>query len=1198
MAERLIDLVIPHLQFDEPTDNKGLLIVGNYGTGKSHLMSVISAITEYPEFIRKLKNESVMESAKKIAGKFKVIRTEIGSTTMSLQDIIYSLLSEELKKINIDFLFPGASEVSTIKPVFEDMMAEFHTKYPEHGLLLIVDELLEFLYSRDSMQLRLDLSFLREIGEVCKDLKFRFIAGIQEAIFDSLRFSFAAEAVRRVKARFEQVLIVRQDIKYVVSERLLKKTKEQKASIKEYLTPFSKFYGNMNERMDEYIRLFPVHPNYIDTFERITVAEKRQVLKTLSLSMKKLLNKDIPKEYPGLIAYDSYWPFLKDDPSFRSQPDIRKVIDCSQVLESRIEQAFPRLSYKPMALRIIYGLSVHRLITGDIYSTLGATPEELRDNLCLYQPGIEELGGEPDIDLLGQVETVLREIHKTVSGQFISLNPDNRQYYLDLKKTEDYDAIIDTRAETLDKTQLDLYYYEALKRVMECTDKTYVDNYNIWEHELMWFERKVSRIGYLFFGAPNERSTAVPPRDFYIYFIQPNKPPYYKDEKKPDEVFFHLRNTDANFEKIIKGYAAAHDLSTISSGHAKAVYESKAQNSLRELVKWLQEHISTAFEVTYQGKTRNLIHWVKGAITKDKSEYINVRDIINAVSSACFSNHFLDQAPEYPFFSVHITNENRSLATQDALRGIISGTRTRQGTAVLDALELLDGERLDPTKSKYANHILDILNNKKHGHVVNRPELIEDVIGVEYLAPSTFRLEPEWVIVLLTALVYSGHLVLAIPGKKFDAMNLTDLVSTPIQNLTEFKHIERPKGWNIPAMRALFELVGLTPGMAQLITQNKDEPVKELLNAIIQVIERVLHAEEHIQSDLRFWGRNLLDEKTITGLRLELGNTKVFLESLQVYSTPGKFKNLRYSENEIKGYRTGLQSLKDIEALYDMIRDLEPIVSYLSTAEEMLPQDHDWIGNKEEIRNEIYRKLTDESGIKKPGIRQDILRQLNGLKNSYINTYLSFHSQARLGINDDRRKSHLIQDKRLNILQRLSVLDLMPSQQLISFQNRLGELKTCFALIKSELNASPKCPHCEYKPSIETSGASASMLLEHLENELDELMLSWTNILLANFEDPTIQENLELIKPNNRLLISSFIEEQKLPDEIRQDFINALQEIFSGLSKIVIRKEELPKVLSGSGVPSTISELKRRFDEYLNTLVKGKDPSKVRIMLE
>lgn len=42
MAERLSTLVFPNLQFDQVTDNKGLLIVGNYGTGKSHLMSVLT----------------------------------------------------------------------------------------------------------------------------------------------------------------------------------------------------------------------------------------------------------------------------------------------------------------------------------------------------------------------------------------------------------------------------------------------------------------------------------------------------------------------------------------------------------------------------------------------------------------------------------------------------------------------------------------------------------------------------------------------------------------------------------------------------------------------------------------------------------------------------------------------------------------------------------------------------------------------------------------------------------------------------------------------------------------------------------------------------------------------------------------------------------------------------------------------------
>jgi hypothetical protein len=32
--------------------------------------------------------------------------------------------------------------------------------------------------------------------------------------------------------------------------------------------------------MDEFVRLFPVHPDHIDTFKRVTVAEKREVLKT------------------------------------------------------------------------------------------------------------------------------------------------------------------------------------------------------------------------------------------------------------------------------------------------------------------------------------------------------------------------------------------------------------------------------------------------------------------------------------------------------------------------------------------------------------------------------------------------------------------------------------------------------------------------------------------------------------------------------------------------------------------------------------------------------------------------------------------------------------------------------------------------------------------------------------------------------
>ncbi|MDO8673246.1 MAG: DUF6079 family protein, partial [Dehalococcoidia bacterium] len=443
MAEKLVKLVIPQLQFDQPLDNKGLLVVGNYGTGKSHLMSVISALAENGDLTTQLNDMSVAIAASKIGGRFKVVRTEIGATTMSLRDILVAELEEHLAAMGVSYSFPPSHKAPNNKRAFEELMSAFHQAYPDHGLLLVVDELLDFLRTRKDHELILDLNFLREIGEVCKDLRFRFIAGVQEAIFDSPRFSFVADSIRRVKDRFEQILIVRKDVKFVVAERLLKKTTDQQLKIRDYLTPFAKFYGRMNERMDEFVRLFPVHPDYIDTFERVTAVEKREVLRTLSLAMKKLLNHDIPGDWPGVIAYDDYWTMLRENPSFRAVPDIKAVIDCSQVLESRIQLAFTRPAYKPMALRLIQALSVHRLTTGDIYAPLGATAEELRDGLCLYQPGIEELGGVPADDLLTQVETVLREIHKTVSGQFLSSDPDNRQYYLDLKKTDDFDALID-----------------------------------------------------------------------------------------------------------------------------------------------------------------------------------------------------------------------------------------------------------------------------------------------------------------------------------------------------------------------------------------------------------------------------------------------------------------------------------------------------------------------------------------------------------------------------------------------------------------------------------------------------------------------------------------------------------------------------------------------------------------------------------
>ena len=1196
MAEKLATVVIPQIQFDQPADNKGFLVVGNYGTGKSHLMSVISAIAERAELLESV-SPGVADATRQIAGRFKVVRTELGATTMDFREFVCSQLEEALAGWGIDYRFPPRDTIPNHKRAFEDLMSAFHARYPEQGLLLVVDELLDYLRSRRDQELILDLNFLREVGEICKDLRFRFMAGVQEAIFDSPRFDHVADSLRRVKDRFEQVRIARTDVKYVVAERLLRKSGEQLARIREYLTPFTRFYGNMNERLDEFVRLFPVHPDFIDTFEQIAAIEKREVLKTLSLGMKRIIDQTPPADSPGLIAYDTYWHTLRENPSFRAVPDIKAVIDCSQVLESRITLAFTRPAYKPMALRIVHALSVHRLTHRDVHAPLGATPDELRDALCLYQPGIEDLGGEPADDLLSQVETVLREIHRTVNGQFISSNRDNRQYYLDLKKTDDYDALIDKRAETLDDAQLDRYYYQALTRVMECADSTYVTGYKIWEHELEWRERRASRLGYLFFGAPNERSTAVPPRDYYLYFIQPYEPPHFKDEKRADEVFFRLTGQDDAFRRALRLCAAALDLRSRASGHAKDVYDAKASGFLRNLTTWLQEHMTTAFEVTYQGRTKPLIGWVKGKLTPTGVQ-ANVRDIVNTVGSVTLAAHFEDDAPEYPTFSAYCTRESRPQAVQDALRWIAGARKTQQGIKVLDALELLDGERIDPRRSRYAKHIVDLLGRKGHGQVLNRVEFIHTVHDVEFLAPSTYRLEPDWVVVVLASLVYSGDVVVAVPGRKFDATDMSALAATPLGDLVDLKHVERPKAWNIPALTAVFELLGLTPGMAQFVAQGKDEPVQELQKAVDARVNRLVMARQALQAGFRFWGRNLLDEQAGDDLRRNLDTAKEFSESLQSFTSPGKLKNFHHSRHDVEAQSTGRDALLEVEAIHALVGELGTAALYLTAAEAVLPPDHAWVERMKPLREDLVAQVLDPASRSATGFRQQAQRTLGDLKRTYIGEYLAHHTRARLGVNDDKKKRQLLGDERLRRVQGLTTIDLLPRQQLHNFQNRLAGLKSCFSLTDQDLDATAECPHCAFRPSTERSAASAGQVLSSLDDELDALLSTWTETLLGNLDDPTTKEQLALLERDQRNLVDAFIASRVLPDNLDHAFIDAVAQVLSGLAKVVVTSDDLRDALFPSGSPATLGRMKKRFEDYLDEKAKGKDPAKVRIVLE
>lgn len=71
-----------------------------------------------------------------------------------------------------------------------------------------------------------------------------------------------------------------------------------------------------------------------------------------------------------------------------------------------------------------------------------------------------------------------------------------------------------------------------------------------------------------------------------------------------------------------------------------------------------------------------------------------------------------------------------------------------------------------------------------------------------------------------------------------------------------------------------------------------------------------------------------------------------------------------------------------------------------------------------------------------------------------------------------------------------------------------------------------------------------------------------------------------------------------LPDDLGQDFIHAVEETLSGLTKVSVKIVDLRDAPHAGGSPATTTEMRKRFEEYLDQLTKGKEQGKVRIVLE
>lgn len=1185
MAENLKSPVLDQLQMDEVVDNKGVLVVGNYGTGKSHLMSVISSVAKDAEYLQYVQNKKFAKEMECIAGKFEVLRIEIGGVTMSLREILFGFIEDDFAARGIDFKVPDFDTVRDNKKLIRDMMLAFSAKYPDKGYMIVVDEFLSYLSSRDERQIVLDLEFFRALGEMCSKSKLRIICGVQEKIFDNPRFSFVSDTLKHVSDRFTQIVITKEATSYVVSERILKKTPEQKALIRKHLEKFSMLYTGMSSRMDEFVDLYPIHPSYIDVFNKIYLIENRHILKNISMTIRDIFNQDVPETEPGIISFDNYWPAIKSNGLLKSDVTINRVVTASGQLEDIINRAFPKAVYKPLAIKIICALSVHRLTTNGLDVHFGLTAENLKDDLCLFLPMPEQ-----DADfLLALIKTTLKDIMATVSGQFIICNDANNQYYIDVDKVVDYDEKIKQKASIMAGGELNRYFYQLIYSCLDWDAKQYVPGFEIYQRDLNWDSHNIFREGYLFLGLPGERSTAQPERDFYIHIMPPYSTAGVTVKNLEDEVYFFFKSTD-EFKEILGYYSAANAQAEISEGKDKDAYLSKATMYRKKLLKYLSDNKNTCFDVLYKGQRRQLIEILRGRFNRD----MDFKDTVDLAASLCFDEYFYGKYPDYPVMKTKVTRKNMAENVRQAF-DYFAGRKTQTATLMLQSFGVLDGDKIRPEASKYAAYYIDQLKQLPPQGVINYSDIFDVKYDDQY-EDKHFKINYLFTPIIFLSMVYAGYATMTLRnGTVLSASNLDTVPRIGVLDLYEFKYLARPAQMAMAELKKLFEVLKINPVLLDN-PKDRDEGVRQLLEKAMNTSNAAVIAYQKLNNGFELWHEPLVDSQHLNAMQKACEAVKDEFSNYSArFNTPAKLNNFTLTFEEIDKLAEQIALIKVIKEFSTFKTECTNNVSYVCNIEisdigSNLKQKLEAV--KAELRSARDSILTGVSGA---AAAQKVNIVLEKVKEEYIDVYYEEHKKKRLDITDAKRRGKLQESLTLANLRKLRSIEILSAAKLAAIEQDMANLKVCYELTPTELKSSHICPHCHY--SLGDKAANVAGQLDNIEIRIDELVEEWQQTLLDTISDPIVASQKEYLNAEQQKVIDEFITTASLPKRVDDFFIKAIKALLKGFEPVVIDAKDLMDKLMKLP-PMDETAFKQKLNELVAEYTKGKDEGKLRIIVK
>ncbi|WP_062399977.1 DUF6079 family protein [Methanogenium cariaci] len=1148
--------------------HKAAQIIGGYGSGKSHLLGLIISILSDTNLVQYIQNENVRNASKKIGRDFIVVHWELQPNDVELSEYFYDAIEQQLSEnYGIEYRFKIDGVVDHKKNIL-DLLYEIKKSQPTRGLVVVVDEISDFLKQKTKEKITRDIQFLRVLGQAAQECDFTFIGAMQEHIFTNPKYVDEAESFGRVSERFQIITIKREDIKRVIAKRVVGKSPEQRLELESLFSEYEKYYPTIRNNLDDYINLYPVHPYVIQIFSELPYFEKRGAIQFTMQEVESILGED----FPSLITYDRIFDEINSKHTVKHLDSVSPVVDAVQTLDSKIDlldarhQNTARKLVKALAILKLYGKSTNN----------GATVQELSNTLLL-------LPQNQIMEATDEVELVLTNLRKVTDGQFISRSKDG-YYFLDLESKVDYEQVIERKTDNLSEDAPDHEILEIVKDQLlletNGTSSSFADT-------CRWNSRRSFREGGQFIYENGKGDIVHKSGDYQIVFASPfcaNK------RYRPAQDCVVIEGTlSAETQKVLRRLAAARAL--INDNYQRSIiqkYQVKLRKQFTEMLVSDYLQFGTIDDGSGKKKITSLI----------SREFSNFEELFSEIKPDLFDDYFDEKYPDHPRFGQQITRDNikGEFSRIFANLTVRSGTQTAlvsNTASLLNAMNLVDERgNLSTGNSDVAQSIIKEAKNNAGQNVA--------VQGfVDTYAESPYGFDPVMTRFVLAVLTFNGEIALkARGGKTITSSDVEGVFKSGFDAFENIPYLTLESEFDIQPVISLFTVLGISgdPSRKLRSSSKRSEAIQAFRTRYLEIIDMVTSVNRKIESlSLAPW--NPLDVESLRE-KHELLN-EIPIGIFDKVRTPNDLKKIVFDKEKIDKIADAVSLLHKLNAFYEIYTsDIEREAGYVVEVRRILKEYPDIF-----IADTLLEGIEDAFALMKNldlVIEPDGYNQLRGGKlqqimRKYRAIYYQAHEMYVGGKVDWSCLSDVSSGETYQKLRMLKSVDILNRVRFNKIEDELSSLSRlrCTGLNADILEKKVQCPNCSFPNGLKVWDIGTR--IGAIESEVTSIYTDWEETILA--EVGNYRDNIQFLSPKGQSAVNELIQNGRLPDQITGTLVIALNNLFKELEMVEITPEQFVESVFGSTTVMDYSTFKDRLDAWKQALVAGKDLDKTRITL-